>query len=120
MFIETLNFSKKENNIEFKIKSHTSEYQIYLMNIEQKKENNLTLKVNDINKKQYNFNNFGIDSEGKILLFLNKTKNKAIYLGIFDYQENKLVKYIPIQFINHNNYNDYIFEDKRFFVKKLF
>ena len=120
MFIETLNFSKKENNIEFKIKSHTSEYQIYLMNIEQKKENNLTLKVNDLNKKQYNFNNFGIDSEGKILLFLNKTKNKAIYLGIFDYQENKLVKYIPIQFINNNNYNDYIFEDKRFFVKKLF
>ena len=90
------------------------------MNIEQKKENNLTLKVNDLNKKQYNFNNFGIDSEGKILLFLNKTKNKAIYLGIFDYQENKLVKYIPIQFINNNNYNDYIFEDKRFFVKKIF
>ena len=120
MFIANLNFSKKENNIELKIKPPTSESKIYLMNIEQKKSNNLTLKIKDINNKHYNFNNFGIDLEGKCLLFLNKEKKKVIYLGFFDYLENKLVKNIPIQFINNNNYNDYIFEDKRFFVKKIF
>ena len=120
MFITNLNFSKKENNIELKIKPPTSEYKIYLMNIEQKKSNNLTLKIKDINKNQYTFHNFGIDLEGKYLLFLNKVKKKVIYLGFFDYQENKLVKNIPIQFININNYSDYIFEDKRYFIKKIF
>ena len=120
MFIRNLNYCQKENNIEIRrIKPHRSDYKIYLMNIEQKKSNNLSLNIQH-NNKRYDFNNFGLDSEGNNLVFLKKIKSKFVNLGIYNYKEDKLLSLIQIEYINESNIKEYIFEDERFFLKKIF
>ena len=116
MYVENLIFKntkklKKIPDIFFKY----NDYIIYSYNIKQKQQNNLKINLLEL---KYNFINFGYNNN--ILCFIYEN-NKNFNLVVFDMNKIEKIKDINLNdYININNYKDFIFLDNRIFIKKIF
>jgi len=108
-----------EGKLPFISQSEKGEFEIYDNFIKQKKNNKkgLSLKayLSNINK-ELGFTNFGFSTDGNIMAFIY---NKQ-YLVVFDKLLNSIKYLINLPEKIFNNIEDYISEDKRGFLKKIF
>jgi hypothetical protein len=91
------------------------EFQIYDNNIRQKAANKVNLKY-VFNENEIYFSNFGYSREGNIFAYLYANK----YLILYDFVNLRTIEMFELPEEVKNNIFDFVYEEKRSFIKKLF
>jgi hypothetical protein len=96
--------------------SNLGEYEIYNKNISQKKSNDLTLNIN--HDSQIKFTNFGYSPNGNYLACICKDKDNQLI--IYDTLNKEIRLTVPIPQELKLILKEFIHEEKRGFIKKVF
>lgn len=111
-----LNIEKKIfKSISNSITDQRGEFQIYDNNIRQKSNNSVNLKF-VFNKNDINFSNFGYSREGTIFAYIYLEK----YLILYDFTSLRTLEIFELPNEIKSNIYEYIFLEKRNFIKKIF
>jgi hypothetical protein len=103
---------KSDNN---SITDQRGEFQIYDNNIRQKANNSVNLKF-VFNKNDMYFSNFGYSRDGSTFAYIYSEK----YLILYDFIELRTIEIFDLPDEIKNNIYDYVYEEKRNFIKKIF